>query len=143
MKMYSHYLLYDSEEHCPIKKLWCYDEVHSRKICRANYKQYLETCPSNATYANYTSAESFVDAMDFYFQSKTLKDMYDAQFLTLYADVSENASHKETFSMFRTYRAENKNNIFRYYKMAAEVMDVVQKILQQNLSEFTQYYQVF
>ena len=81
--------------------------------------------------------------MNFYFQSKTLKDMYDAQFLTSYTDVSEKASHKETFSMFHTYRAENKNNIFRYYKMAAEIMDVVQKILQQNLSEFTQYYQVF
>ena len=41
-------------------------------------KQYLETCPSNATYTSYTSAESLVGAINFYFESKSLKDIYDA-----------------------------------------------------------------
>ena len=37
-KMHSHYLLYDSQKHCAIRKIWWYAEFHSRKISGANYK---------------------------------------------------------------------------------------------------------
>ena len=74
-------------------------EISAERIA----KQCLKTCPSNSTYTSYTFAESLVDAMNFYFESKTLKDIYDAQFLTLYVDESENVSHKETLSMFVAY----------------------------------------
>ena len=40
-----------------------------------------------------------------------LKDIYDVQFLTLYADESENASHKETFPMFVTYLSSTEQKI--------------------------------
>ena len=65
----------------------------AEKLAEPITNQYLETCPINVTYTSYTSAESLVDAMNFYFESKTLKDIYDAQFSVLYADESENASH--------------------------------------------------
>ena len=55
----------------------------AEKLAEPIIKQYLETCSSNDTYTSYTSAESLVDAMNFYFESKMLKDIYDAQFLTL------------------------------------------------------------
>ena len=54
-------------------------------------------------YTSYTSADSLVDPMNFYFESKKLKDIYDAQFLTSHVDESENTSHKGTFSMCVTY----------------------------------------
>ena len=42
-----------------------------------------------------------------------LKDIYEAfrLFLTLYADESEKASHKETFSMFVTYFCSTEEKI--------------------------------
>ena len=39
-------------------------------------KQYFETCPSNATYTSYTSVESLVDAINYYFDSKMLEYVY-------------------------------------------------------------------
>ena len=47
----------------------------AEKLAEPITKQYLETCPSNATYTSHTSVESHVDAMNFYFVSKTLKDI--------------------------------------------------------------------
>lgn len=35
-------------------------------------KQCLDTCPKNATYISNISAESVVDAMNFYYETKTL-----------------------------------------------------------------------
>ena len=75
----------------------------AEKLAEPITKQYLEKCPSSTTYTSYTSAESFVDAINFYFESRTLKYIYDGRFLPLYADESENASHKETFSTFVIY----------------------------------------
>ena len=105
------------------------------KLTEPITKQYLETCSSNSTYTSYTSVASLADAINFYFESKTLKDIYDARFLTLYADESENASHKETFSMFLTYLSSTGQKIKTTFlgivnlkgKTAAEVMDVIQK----------------
>ena len=68
------------------------------KLAEPITKQYLETCPSNATYTSYTSAESFVDAINFYFESKMLKDIYNVCY------------------RYFLPRAENKNDIFRYCK---------------------------
>lgn len=65
--------------------------------------QYLHTCPKNATYLSNTSAESLLDAINVYFETKQLKDIKEAPFSTLYADEAENSSHKECFSMFVTY----------------------------------------
>ena len=64
-----------------------------------------------------------------------LKDIYDAQFLTLYTDESETPSHKETFPMFVTYLSsteqKTKTTLFGIVnlkgKMVAEIMDVIQK----------------
>ena len=107
----------------------------AEKLAEPITKQYLETCPSNATYNSYTSADSLVDAINFYFESKMLKDIYDAQFLTLYADESKNASHNETSSVFVTYLSSTEHKIKTTFlgivnfkgKMAAEIMDVAQK----------------
>ena len=69
----------------------------------AHTKQYLETCPKNATYISNTTAESMVDVMNFYFESKSLAEINESNFLRLYADEAENSSHKECFAMFVTY----------------------------------------
>ena len=56
-----------------------YDDMMNfiaEKLAEPITKQYLETCLSNATYNKYTSVESLVDAINFYFDSKTLKDVY-------------------------------------------------------------------
>ena len=66
-------------------------------------KQYLKTCPKNATYLSNTTAKSMVDAMNFYFKSKSLAEINKCKFITLYADEAENSSHKECFAMFVTY----------------------------------------
>ena len=66
-------------------------------------KQYLKTCPKNATYLSNTTAKSMVDAMNFYFKSKSLTEINKCKFITLYADEAENSSHKECFAMFVTY----------------------------------------
>ena len=49
------------------------------------------------------TAESLLDAMNFYYESKNLNDIHDAPFLCLYADEAENSSRKECFAMFLTY----------------------------------------
>ena len=66
-------------------------------------KQYKETCPKNATYISNTADESMVDAMNFYFESKSLAEVNESNFITLYADEAENSSHKECSAMFVTY----------------------------------------
>ena len=48
----------------------------AEKLTEPTTKQYLETYPSTATYTSYTSADSLVDAINFYFESKTLKLFY-------------------------------------------------------------------
>ena len=48
----------------------------TEKLAKPIRKQYLETCLSNATYTKYTYVESLVDAINFYLESKTLKDVY-------------------------------------------------------------------
>ena len=63
-------------------------------------EQYLETCQKKASYTSYAAAESVIDAMNFYFESSSLEDIQEAEFVALYADESENTSHKESFSMF-------------------------------------------
>ena len=45
----------------------------AEKLTEPTTKQYLETYPSTDTYTSYTSADSLVDAINFYFESKTLK----------------------------------------------------------------------
>ena len=133
--MYSHYLLYDSKN---IALSENYDDMMNfiaEKLAESITKQYLATCPSNATYTSYKSAESPVDAINIYFESKMLKDIYDAQFLTLYADKSENASYKETFLMFVTYLSSTEQIIKTTFlgivnlkgKTASQIMDVAQK----------------
>ena len=52
-------------------------------------------CPKNATYISNTSAESIVDAMSFYFETKTSTEINDTIFLSLYVDDVGNSSHQE------------------------------------------------
>lgn len=59
----------------------------AEKIEEPVTKQYLESCPKNTTYVSNTSAEMLLDAMNFYFEQRTLKDVTSALFLSLYADV--------------------------------------------------------
>ena len=70
--------------------------------------------------------------MNFYFELKVLKDIYDAQFLTLHADESENVSHKKTFSMFVTALSSTEQKIATFLgienlkgKTATEFMVVI------------------
>ena len=96
-------------------------------------KQYLETCPKNATYISNTAAESMVDAMNFYSESKSLTEINESNFITLYADKAENASHKECFAMFATYYSNKAQKAVTSYlgilnlkgKTAAEIMDII------------------
>ena len=79
-----------------------------------------------------------MDAMNFYFESKNLKDINEAQFITLYADEAENSSHKETFSMFVTYYSFKEEKVVTSFlgivnlkgKKAAEIMDVIKKFFE-------------
>ena len=71
-----------------------------------------------------------VDAMNFYFESKSLAEINESNFITLYADEAENSSHKECFAMFVTYYANKAVTSFLGIlnlkrKTAAEIMDVI------------------
>ena len=66
-------------------------------------KLYLNSCPKNATCISNMTAESLLDAMNFYYGSKNLNKIRDAPFLCLYTDEAENSSHKECFAVFLTY----------------------------------------
>ena len=66
-------------------------------------KQYKETFRKNATYISNTADESMVDAVNFYFEPKSLAEVDESNFITLYADEAENSSHKECSAMFVTY----------------------------------------
>lgn len=66
-------------------------------------KQYVETCPKNATYISSTAAESMVDTLDFYFKSKSLGEINESNFITFQTDEAENSSHKDCFAMFVIY----------------------------------------
>ena len=101
-------------------------------------RQYLDTCPQNATYISNTSAETLLDAMNFYFEKQNLHDIAEAPFLCLYADEAENSSHKECFSMFVTYFSVNERKVKTSFlgivnlkgKKAAEVMDVIKQFFE-------------
>ena len=74
--------------------------------------------------------------MNFYFESKWLKDIYHVQFLIFYADESENVSLKETFSMFVTALSLTEQKIATFLgivnlkgKAAIEFMVVIQKFI--------------
>ena len=66
-------------------------------------KQYLSSCPKNATCLSNTTVKSLLDAMNFYYESENFSKIHDTPFLCLYADEAENSSHKEYFPMFLTY----------------------------------------
>ena len=96
-------------------------------------KQYLENCPKNATYTSNTAAESMIDAMNFYFESKSLAEINKSNFITLYADEAENSSHKGCFAMFVTYYSNKPQKVVTSFleilnlkgKTAAEIMDII------------------
>ena len=96
-------------------------------------QQYLDTCPQNATYTSNTAAESLLDAMNFYFEQNNLKNIKEALYLCLYADESENSSHKESFSMFVTYYCVADRKVKTSFlgivnlhgKTAAQIMDTI------------------
>ena len=75
-------------------------EFFSEKLHEPITAQYLNNCQQNATYKSNMSAESVLDAINVYFKAITLKEIQQANFLPIYADESENSSHKECFSMF-------------------------------------------
>ena len=45
------------------------------------------------------SAELIVDTMNFYFETKTLSEINDTSFISLYADEAENLSKKNVFNV--------------------------------------------
>ena len=73
-------------------------------------KQYLDTCPKNATYISNTT-ESIIDAVNFYFQSNTLTKINGTGFKPLYADETENSFHKECLSMFVTHFSQDSKEL--------------------------------
>ena len=66
-------------------------------------KQYLNTCPKNATSTSTTAAESLLDTINIYFQKLNMRKIKDTRFQCLYVDEAESSSHKENFSMFVTH----------------------------------------
>ena len=76
--------------------------------------------------------------MNFYFESNSLEDIREAEFVALYADESENTSHKESFSMFVTYYSKRFQEIKTPFlgivnlkgKTSSEIMDVILKFFQ-------------
>ena len=66
-------------------------------------KQYLNTCPKNATYTCTTAAEILLDAINIYFEYLNAREIKEACFLYLYVDEAESSSHKENFTVFLTY----------------------------------------
>ena len=104
-------------------------------------KQHLETCPKNATYMSNTAAESMVDAINFYFESRSLAEINESNFITLYADEAENSSDKECFVMFVTYYSSKAQKVVTNFlgilnlkgKTAAKIMDAIKNFFWQNL----------
>ena len=103
-------------------------------------KNYLETCPKNATYLSNT-AESMVDAMNFYFDSKSPAETNESNFITLYTDEAENSSYKKYFAMFVICYSNKTQKVVTSFlgisnlkgKTAAKIMDVIKNFFWQNL----------
>ena len=92
------------KKHCPLTDNYG-DLINflENRIQEPITKQYLHSCPKNATYLSNMTAESLLDVMSFYYESEILNEIRDAPFLCLYPDEAENLSHKECFAMFLTY----------------------------------------
>ena len=96
-------------------------------------KQYLNTCPKNATYTSTTAAESLLDAINIYFEKLNMREIKAARLLCLYADEAESSSDMETFAMVLTYLSpvelKVKTTFFGIVslngKTTPQVMDVV------------------
>ena len=82
-----------------------------------------------------------VDAVNFYFESKSLAEINESNFLRLYADEAENSSHKECFAVFVTYYSSKAQKVVTSFlgilnlkgKTAAGIMDVIKNFFWQNL----------
>lgn len=109
----------------------------NEKLHEPIMEQYLSNCPLNATYKSDHSAESILDAINVYFETINLKEINDANFIAIYADESENSSHKECFSIFATFYSQVDKivktrflGIMRLTRLrAADIMDVLMKFL--------------
>ena len=112
-------------------------EFFSEKLHEPITAQYLNNCLQNATYKINTLVESILDPINVYFKAITLKEIQQANFLSIYADESENSLHKECFSMFMSYYCKQDEivntkslGIVRLTNLSsAEIMDVLKKFL--------------
>ena len=84
-----------------IKKHWTltdnYDDLLNflaNRIQEPITKQYLNSCPKNASYLSNMTAESLLDTMNFCYKSENLSEICDASFACLYTNEAENSCHK-------------------------------------------------
>ena len=82
-----------------------------------------------------------VDAINFYFESKSLAEINESNFITLYADEAENSSRKECFAMFVTYYSNKAQKVVTSFlgilnlkgKTATDIMDIIKNFFWKNL----------
>ena len=63
-------------------------------------KQYLKTCPKNASYDSHQTCDSLVESINDYFQQRTDLKLQSAVDLVIYADESTSAARKEMMGIF-------------------------------------------
>ena len=63
-------------------------------------KQYLETCPKNATYTSHETCDSLISALNEYFRKDTEERLKRATDLVLFADESMSSARKEMLGVF-------------------------------------------
>ena len=125
--------LHDKKKTGIYGQLWRSNQLHSTKIRGIFHEKYLETCPENATYISNTTAESIVESVNFYFESKSIAEITKSKFITFYANEPKNSPHKECFTMFVTYYFNKAQKIVTSFlgflnlkgKTVAQIMDVI------------------
>ena len=100
-------------------------------------KQYLDTCPKNATYDSHEACDSFIESINQYLEKKTQEGIMNTSDIIVFADESMNAARKEMLGIFVSFYNEGDNafhldfiNLVEYSSKDSEsLMDLLKSTL--------------
>ena len=72
----------------------------SYKLEELIIKQYLDNCPSNASYTSHETCDSFISCIDKYLWEQTKERLKLLAHIVLFADKASNAARKEMLRIF-------------------------------------------
>ena len=98
-------------------------------------KQYLKTCPKNASYDSHQTCDSLIGSINDYFQQQTDLRLQRAVDIAIYADESTSAARKEMMGIFISCLDEDQNEFaLEYFQLvecagtdAAALLELISK----------------